>query len=285
MNHFAEIPTIEALLARCLTDPEFLEKAAGNPGRILQRIPADVRVEAEGLDFQKLHRFSGFIGKVQHNYLWEYFPVTRTLMALRGIEHAVFGEYRKLQMDPIHAAADRQARVRKFADFFERYLTKHRDSVARAVFTHERASWELRESVATSGITEKELDSGSLSWRDFLRAAPRIRANVRIAAFSHDPMEAVAGVLNAARSAELRLRRKKLLLVYRLDETGQLRISELDTLSGLVLTAAGGVNSVRQLIANVRQAGLQEVRPHAFRDLLEGAIRAGILRLEARECA
>ena len=67
------IPTIEALIARCLTEPDLLESAIKNPTAFSDQVEATLRQEAQQFNFRKLQSFSAFITKVQHNYLWEYF--------------------------------------------------------------------------------------------------------------------------------------------------------------------------------------------------------------------
>jgi hypothetical protein len=108
--------------------------------------------------------------------------------------------------------------------------------------------------------------------------------NFRIAKFTHDPIKAVALVLSAAPGSKLRLRRKNVALLYCLDETGQLGLSQVDPVSALVLMAVGGVGTVRQVISKVRLAGLADVPPRAFRKLFEEAVKAGVLRLESKRC-
>lgn len=273
------VPTVEALVARCLTMPEFLEAAIENPERAFQGIPDDVRRGARGLDFQKLWSFSGFIGKVQHNYLWEDFPATRKLLALNGIEHAVFGEYRRRQLSPLDVAPNRQARVLRFAAFFEDYLKRKSDSLTRTVFTHERILWELRSGSAAASEGPTASDAAGMTWREFQRTVPRLRANARVARFSHDPATAVAAVRRAGGKAGLRVRRKNITLLYRRDEAGEVRISRLDGVSALLLTAVGGKETARRIIAKIRLAGLEDVPPRAFRELFEEAARAGVLQM------
>ena len=284
MKGAASAPTVEALVARCLTDPVFLEAAVQDTEMALAGIPESVRREAEGLDFRKLWRFSGFIGKVQHNYLWEQFPATRRLLWRRGIEHTVFGQYRKQQLDPIHAPADRPGRIAKFVSFFSDYLLESRDELARTVFTHERILWELRSRRSDDMRTRAGSPSaGDLNWRDLQRLVPGLSANVHVARFAHSPEQAIACVLKGD-DPIVRVRRKRIALIYRLDDAREVRISEVDAVSAALLTAVRGTETVQQLIARIRRAGLQDLPPRAFRGVFEEAARAGILQLEARPC-
>ena len=74
-------------------------------------------------------------------------------------------------------------------------------------------------------------------------------------------------------------------LLYKVEPGGGIRISKLDAVSAVVLSAVGGATSVRRVISRSRTMGLQEAPPRAFRDLIEGAVRAGVLRLEMHQCA
>lgn len=279
----AAIPTIEALVARCLTDPLFLERAVRQPQAVLRELPEEARREAIGLDFAKISRFSGFIGKVQHNYLWEHFPATRRLLWLRGIEHTVFGEYRKEQLDPLHAPGDRPQRIRRFGSFLSRFLAGSRDQLLRTVFAHEWILWDLRSSPvlrAEHGSCDAHQD---LPWREFQRLKPRLSADTRVARFRYDPMSAIASVLQAD-SAPQRIRAKTMTLLYRISEAGDFRLLELDPISGLALALVRGGESVSGLISRVRRAGLDSIRPREFRPVFEEAARASVIRWGVPSC-
>lgn len=277
-------PTIEALVARCLTDPLFLERAVRKPQSVLRCLPEEARREATGLDFVKMRRFSGFIGKVQHNYLWEHFPATRRLLWLRGIEHKVFGEYRKDQLDPLHALGDRPQRIRRFGSFLSRFLYGSRDELLRTVFSHEWLLWDLRSSPAVPPAEQGRCDAHQdLPWREFQRLKPKLSPDTRVVRFKFDPVRATARVLQAD-SAPPRIRAKNITLLYRISENGDLRLLELDPISGFVLASMRGDESVSVLISRVRSAGLGSMRPREFRPVFEEAARASVLRWEAPLC-
>jgi hypothetical protein len=260
---------MEALIARCLTDPCFLESAIQNPAAVSGQLNDALRAAALQMDFQKLWRFSGFIGKVQHNYLWEHFPMTRRLLWKLSIEHDVFGKYRKVQLSPSHGTLDRPSKVRRFAEFFVEFLDEYtagaRDLPLRSVFLHERIVWELR--TAGDGPTSQAGESRTVrTWAEFARGVPAIASNVRVASFAYDPLRAAPN-----------MRRNRTTLAYVKDSDGKVRVLVPDPLSAVVLSAIDGGRSVGSLVARIRRAGFREISPPAFRPLFEQAAGAGLI--------
>jgi hypothetical protein len=256
---------MEALIARCLTDPCFLESAIEDPATVSSHLNETLRASALQMDFQKLWQFSGFIGKVQHNYLWEHFPMTRRLLWKLSIEHDVFGKYRKVQLSPSHGMLDRPSKVRRFAVFLDDYTADAEDLPLRSVFLHERIVWELR--TAGDGPVSQAGESKTIrTWAEFARMVPAIASNVRVASFAYDPLRAAPN-----------MRRKRTTLAYAKDSDGEVRVLVPDPLSAVVLSAVDGGRSVRSLIARVRRASFREIPPSAFRPLFEQAASAGLI--------
>jgi hypothetical protein len=276
-------PTVEALIARCLTDPGFLESAIENPAALAGELRGPLRQEALQMDFRKLRRFSGFIGKVQHNYLWEHFPATRRLLWKLGIEHDVFGEYRKVQLSPLHGPLDRPARIRRFSEFLDSYTAGAMYRLLRCVFTHERFLWELRTTAGPGAGHAAASSSGEtgLTWKEFQRLVPGLAPNVRVSSFDYDPVRAIT--LIAEETPQLRpMRRKPITLVYVLGADAAVRTLTLDPVSAMVFAVVTGRDSVRKLTARLRNTGFREIRPSAFRSVFEQAVTAGLMHWEAR---
>jgi hypothetical protein len=256
---------MEALIARCLTDPCFLESAIQNPAAVSDQLNDTLRAAALQMDFQKLWRFSGFIGKVQHNYLWDHFPMTRRLLWKLSIEHDVFGKYRKVQLSPSHGTLDRPSRVRRFAEFLDEYTAGAKDLPLRSVFLHERIVWELR--TAGDGPASQAGKSKIVrTWAEFARRVPAMAPNVRVASYAYDPLRVAPN-----------MRRKRTTLVYAKDSDGNVRVLVPDPLSAVVLSAVGRGHSVRSLTARIRRAAFREIPPSAFRPLFEQAAGAGLI--------
>jgi len=257
---------MEALIARCLTDPCFLESAIEDPATVSSHLNETLRAAAMQMDFQKLWRFSGFIGKVQHNYLWEHFPMTRKLLWKLSIEHDVFGKYRKVQLSPSHGMLDRPSKVRCFAEFLDGYTAGAKDLPLRSVFLHERIVWELR--TAGDGPVSQAGESETIrTYAEFARRVPAIASNVRVASFVYDPLRAAPN-----------MRRKRTTLAYAKDGDGKVRVLIPDALSAVVLSAVDGGLSVRSLVARIRGTGFREIPPSAFRSFFEQAAGAGLIQ-------
>lgn len=273
------IPTIEALIARCLTEPDLLESAIENPTAFSGQVEATLRQEAQQFNFRKLQSFSAFITKVQHNYLWEYFPATRQLLWRLGIEHDVFGEYKRTQLLPLSGAPDRIMRVRRFCEFLEKYSAESRQWMLRCIFTHERLLWELSTFTSPPIVAEANTVSTTWNWAKFRRSVPAIAPNVRIVSFDHDPLRVIA--LLSAKQAELpRVRRKPITLLYAFGTDSNVRTFTLDPISELVCLAVTGRDSVSKLTTRIRKASSGEVRPSVLRPVFERAVDLGFMYWE-----
>lgn len=277
------IPTVEALIARCLTDPGFLESAIENPADLASQLSDPLHLEALQMDFRKLRRFSGFIGKVQHNYLWEHFSATRRLLWKLGIEHDVFGEYRKVQLSPLHGPLDRPARVRRFAEFLDSYTAGATHRLLRCVFTHERFLWELRTAGGPGAghSPPSSYEVTGLTWKEFQRLVPALAPHVRVASFDYDPVRAIS-LIDAETPQLQRMRRKPITLIYVLSPDAAVRTLTLDPIPTLVFAVVNGRDSVRKLTERLRNGGFRAIKPSAFRSLFEQALAAGLMRWEVR---
>src|SRR5207253_2578068 len=100
----------------------------------------------ERTDFQRIRQFSGFIGKIQHNFLWDFFPATRRLLTHYNIELDVFAEYRSVQLSPELRSQKQSEKIRRFLAYLSDYLVKYPSyRVLASVIRYEQAIWELRQ--------------------------------------------------------------------------------------------------------------------------------------------
>ena len=279
---------IEEIVARCLVDPAFLDSVRADPDSALAAYPLDAQARAafRTADLARLRQFSGFIGKIQHNFLWDSFPATRQLLRRHGIEHEVFAHYRRLQLAPGSRAAALPEKVRLFLSFLEGYLVEGgRHPSLQAVMRHERAVWEVRQAAATrpqARASVREVSFAGLPWRRFARLVPVINGPLRIEAFDRDPVALTARVLEGR--AETRARRGARLLVYWADPaTQQLRTLAVESLPALMLSLVDGARSVGAVVAATRRRTLADAPPSAFRPFFEDSARTGLLCLMAKE--
>ncbi len=282
---------VEAIVARCLVEPAFLEAVRADAAGALAAYALDDvdRAAFRSADLGRLRQFSGFIGKVQHNFLWESFPATRRLLRRHGIELEVFARYRGLQLAPQARAATQDEKIRRFLSFLEDDLAgSGRYRALHMVMRHERALWEIRQAALASrrqgrgakGLRTKAL--ARLPWREFSRLVPGVDGALRIEAFDGDPVALTAAAL--ADAPPRALGRRKRLLVYWADRSAaRLRTLAVETLPALMLTQVDGRRPVGAIVAAVRRQSLAEAPPSAFRPFFEDAAREGLIVLAAKD--
>ena len=279
---------VEAIVARCLVEPAFLEAVRADSAAALAAYAlADAdRAAFQTADLGRLRHFSGFIGKVQHNFLWESFPATRRLLRRHGIELEVFARYRGLQLAPESRSAGQNEKIRRFLSFLEDYLAgSGRYPSLQAVMRHERAIWEIRQAAAAPSSRAEGLQTESLArlpWREFSRLVPCVDGVLRIETFDCDPVALTDRVL--ADAPPRRLRRRARLLVYWTDRSAaQLRTLTVETLPALLLSQVNGRRPVGSIVASIRRHSLAAAPPSAFRPFFEDAVGEGLISLAAKD--
>ena len=272
---------VEEILARCLTEPSFLASLATNPGAALAAYPLDAKTRAAfvNMDMQRVRRFSGFIGKVQHNYLWDFFPAARRLLQRYKVEIEVFAEYRAIQLLPELRAQKQSDKIRRFAAYLSNYAIKRPEFIGlAAAVRYERACWELRKSKAALHAPPPltAAVAGAATWADFLRLVPTPIGPLRIKSFDCDPARLVASILDETFVGYPTGTDR--LFVLQLDpQDSLLRISEVEELPALLLSLIDGKRSVRSVVAAARRRALAATPPQAFRAFFEEAAAAGFI--------
>jgi hypothetical protein len=278
---------VEEIVARCLVEPAFLDAVRADPAGALAAydLADSDRAAFQAADFGRLRQFSGFIGKVQHNFLWESFPATRRLLRRHGIELEVFARYRGLQLEPETRAAGQDEKIRRFLSFLEDYLDgSGRYPALQTVMRHERAVWEIRRAASPPAARCKGLRTKALArlpWREFARLVPGVNGVLRIETFNCDPVALTARVLEDRPS---RLRRRPRLMVYWLDRsTARLRTLAVETLPALLLSQVDGRRPIGAIVSVIRRRSLAEAPSSAFRPFFEDAARDGLISLVAKD--
>lgn len=276
---------IEEIMARCLLDPSFAQAIRRKPAKALKayRLGAVVRRQVESADFEKILRFSGFICKIQHNHLWDSFPVTRQLLSRYGIELEVFSAYRPHQLSQILNSSSRDDRTRSFLNFLERYLAdraragQHFPALAE-VLRHERNIWEVWVTAMVGEAAFTRLSGDDLSWSIFQSLVPCVNGQLRIGAFDIEPMKVVEQIRSGSLAAHVTRRGRRKFFAYWADGKGHSpRVFELDSLTAHILSQINSARSVRAIVEAVRRAGLAEIRPLAFRAFFEQAADSGLI--------
>jgi hypothetical protein len=276
---------IQEILARCLAEPPFLDSLIADQEAVLTEysLDANARAAFARTDLRRLRQFSGFIGKVQHNYLWDHFPATRLLLQRYRVEIDVFAEYRAIQLSPELGGEGPAGKIRRFATYLSRYAAKRREFAGlTTAVAFERARWELRQSIATANnrpASRPPVENPvGLSWSAFQSHIPVPIGPLRIESFDCDPSRLVASILDGTFTTYPRPRSR--LYVLQLNpQTSLLKIMAVEELTALLLSAIDGQRSVRSIISAIRRRALAATPPLAFRAFFEQATVADMIRL------
>lgn len=275
--------TVETIVARCLVDTDFVEAVGTDAATALRsyEFGTGLLKDLKKLEIDKVRRFAGFIGMVQHNYLWESFYGTRQLLRLYGIELDVFVAYRKRQLS-LAENLSRADRTRFFLDFLETDFLNAQGVVSRCpclieVLHHERTIWELDQRVV--GTKTGTEPAGKVGWRELKRLIPRVNGVVCVNLYSFNP----ASLIELIRKGEFRGRmprtKKQFLGYWKELDNSRLRLLELDDFFVYVLQKIDHRRSVQAVVAAARRETLREVRPVAFREFFDKASKLGLIRL------
>src|SRR6267154_5764364 len=184
---------VESILARSLVEPDFLEALIVDPKGSLSSYSLDETAKGEFLnaDFARIRAFSGFISKVQHNYLWESFPATRKLLTFFGVEIDLFSRYRRIQLSQRRKGEERRESILRFIEFLEVELKSKRGWQFRLMLEllkHERVTWETRLSLGTvPEPMSTRLSIHRFSWAKFKTLTPVACGPLVVRKFCYDP--------------------------------------------------------------------------------------------------
>lgn len=281
-----------SIVARCLVDPAFLTAMQADPEHALGDYMLDpaTREEMGRLDVKRVRLFAGFICKVQHNHLWQWFPATRALMAFFGIELEVFSRFRLVQCSPKWKTITRNDRIRAFAGFaasvVPELLLENRlcPGLVEAI-EHELMVWEvslqLSEAPVDPGLSASTVST--LPWAEAQRLVPRVRRPHRIRSYGIDPAKLVATVVAGSFDGCLPQRSNETLLYWAAPKENRVDVLNIDPVAAHLLGQCDGRRSVRAVIRRLRHLGLDGIPPKAIWSLLVAALEQGLLCLSQRE--
>jgi len=279
---------VEEVIARCLLDPVFADRLRRTPNRALHPygFDANTRKEIKAADLDKILRFAGFINKVQHNHLWEFFPITRKMLCYYGIELEVFTAYR-VRLSPQLRAGSLEDKTRSFLDFLEHYLSdkqEHYPGLSEAL-QHERGIWEVSLIPIrpyTGGVLAA-VQLSSVEWKTFQKLVPAINGPWRICLFEADPEKITAEVKQGTFNGLVE-RTEPTLFAYTRDRRGRgVVILKPDHLTIDLLSRIDGKRSVAAVIAAARRESLLNVPPLGFREFFEQAAKSEHICMKVKE--
>lgn len=276
--------TINSILARCIVDPEFLDRLANDPSVALNGYALDPQIYSDflKLDITRLRNFAGLVTKVQNNGLWEHFLHTRTLLNYYRIDLEVFIAYRDAHLQNRQAQLSRNQQIERFLSFLQEYLEAEYSKypALREILVHEQLTWEIRLSFSTGKRLQsiaRKVDVSSRNYEQLMNLFPVISGLLRLEEFTYDPLEVISH-LTQGNFDSRRISAKPRWLGYWADNlTEQLRILELDPPIAALLKQMNGRRSVRTLIRRVIKDAQADLRPSEFRPFLEVAFAEGLL--------
>ena len=284
-------PPVEEIIARCLTEPSFLSAVLSTREAALAGYALDpcAKDEFARTDFERIRQFSGFITKVQHNFLWDWFPATLKLLRHYDVDLDFFAEYRHAYLASGPRGRSQRDKVDSFLQHLTSYLAERQEFPGLSnVIRYERTIWELHQNLAlaTAGAFRAAGEVKALPWRDILRLVPVLNEPLRIELFDCNPAALVASVMAGAFRAPTAEPAR--VFAIRIDPSDMtLRTLEIEELPALLLSCINGRRSLRSVIARARGLALNSARPAAFSLFFRDAAEFGLVRFrsESRSCA
>ena len=119
----------------------------------------------------------------------------------------------------------------------------------------------------------------NINWSTFKELVPRIDGAIQICSFEVDPEEIIRQLKSGTFCGRVK-RIDPTLFAYRHDrQSGSVIVLRPDRLTIDILSRINAERSVAAVIASVRNSGLRDIPPIAFRDFFEQAADSGILKL------
>src|SRR5262245_21728495 len=275
---------IQSILARFLMDPAFIESVRANPQEALSeyRLNPSLCTQIGNADLDRIRRFSGFICKVQHNHLWDWFSGTRAMLNYYGIELDVFTRYRPIQLLRKTRMSDANGRIRRFLEFLREHATKQNFPGLLQVLEHEWAIWEVQAAAAARNAARSKVRRANVSSHSskFRNLYVSLKGVLAIRSFNFDP----AIVVNRVRSGEFDGSlpdHRECTFVYLGDaEAGTLRILEIAPLAAIIISEVDGRRRVGSVIDATRRRGLATLPARAFHECFKNLVCNGLIDLQ-----
>jgi hypothetical protein len=270
INH---APNVHAALAAAMSDPGLLESWRRNPLAL-----RDIRIDEHQIDLTQIRNFVGLVTKVRHNDLRTALPVTFRLIDKAGLSIPLFADY------AVKAAALRSRgkptqtqKIEALAEYLKGWLDMENGvhSLAWDVFRHEYSVLLLRQAKPS---TRPQREIGKISPGTVARRGGLM--------FHHEmtcrPSEVEAALKD--RNCDLKgIPRQRTLYAYFGDEqSGRLRISEIDEATFVILDLADGSRSVGNIASVLRRAGVS-VKDRQLCEIVRELVSSGMLVANNRE--
>jgi hypothetical protein len=249
---------VNGLLSKCLLVPDFLELLDSSPREALKGLPTDGGVYDDfiALDKERLRRFSGFIAKVQHNHLWEWFPLTRRMLRFLGFESQVFTSYAATHQELRRQPGLKQAaKAETFLDFLQDFLTRQGSTGARLLdlTVHERALWMMSRRLTVMGEAATPPSAPHPGTGRLLGThIPAVQGAVCLRQFAYHPVKLAEAATKVSRFQRVRTA-PTIILYWAVASRDDVRVLEVDSVTAVVLAEIDGSRTVRAIRDRIRR--------------------------------
>lgn len=270
INH---APNVHAALAAAMSDPALLESWLSN--RLALRA---IRIDERQIDLTGIRNFVGLVTKVRHNDLRTALPVTFRLIDKAGLSIPLFADY------AVKAAALRRCgkptqvqKIEALAEYLKGWLDLENavHSLAWDIFRHEHSVLLLRQAKPSMRLAP---EVGKIS--------PGTVAQPGGLMFHHEmtcrPSEVEAALKDRNCDLAAIPRRRTLYAYFGDEQSGRLRISEIDEATFVILDLADGTRSVGNIASVLRQSGVS-VKDRQLCQIVGELVSSGMLVATNRE--
>ncbi len=247
-----------SVLARCLVDAAYLQSLSSLKRKRVGRNDSerDSMTHLDALDLQRLRLFSGFITRVQHNFLWEELPGTIGLLRLYHVELRFFAEYAVHHQLLRARNASKTQRIYSFVKFLEDLLQAADGSAYPGlidVLRYEWATWLLRRTDAPPRIPQREITWTSMTSDEWRRVVPVFRIPIAVCTHSVDPVAAVRHVDNG-RTPPVSASEEQSFRLYWYSATRELRMADVDAGLAALVQSIDGYRSAQRVVRHAAAA-------------------------------
>lgn len=263
---------IQSVCARAILDLSFLNKLGNKKTAALKENPFRDYSSAHNLNALRL--FSAFIAKVQHNYLWNDFPLTIASLKRSGKELAVFSAYLELhQQNKRIPGLPVEEKKQRFVCFLQRFLEENKQDhscrLTSEILLFENTSRLLKRSPVSPVLKNKSGYRG----RGLLKTIPFVNGNIKICAHAVNPA-LLNSILNSASAAPVPFRKKTFCYWYN-KEKDELRIFEISKQVGLLLSIIDSEKNISAIRALTLISG--KLSLGNLKDIIQALVHEGIV--------
>ena len=274
---------VNSIIARCITDAQFLEQLHNSPLGTLSKYQLSSKEHNDflNLDLDSLGDYVGLITKVQNNGLWQWFRYTRNIMDYYELDLDIFREFSHIHQYGRARKQNRDTQTRNFVSHVKDYLGV-RDADAfpglSDVLQYEYLMWKTR--VKLDSIGEHQIHRAHNCIPDEeIRSSPRFQINgvIYIDSFQFE-WKHITQLLQQSDFTPKKLQRAERIVGFWGDaRTMQLRMLELEPDVALLLSNLSETHSIDQVIRDCVTIFNQKFSESHFHALLNVAIEHGIV--------